>query len=655
MKQQINFTKILCIITGIVLVVSFSVVAVMYDTTLFYIELLIMLAVCVLAVGCVIVARKNINSYFLSTAKHISGADDTAMNEFGIAMMIANAANEVVWYNEMFRSNVLKGIDVFGNDISFVFDSQAKDELEQDKYTRIEYKDRYFNVFLLNCSDKYQGQTIYFFYDDTAFSSLKKKYEDSKPCVMFIHIDGLDLLLKNTPESKKNEILGKIEQCIEEIDSNSKGYIQKISSSKYFLIVEKSSFEEISSNKFEVLSKVRKLDFGERGSATLSIGVGVEGENLAQCVEFANNALDMALGRGGDQAVIKFKENFEFFGGVTESKPINTAVRMRLISQTLKKLILSSDNILIMGHSFSDMDAYGAAYGLYCAIKRLEKDANIVCNYKNTLAGSLLRYTASVQPTDDFILSPNDAIGEIKHKTLLIIVDTHRCSSVESEEVYKKCKDVVVIDHHRRTVDFIDNSILFYHDPSSSSACEMVTELLRYFGPDAIDKSQANALLSGIMLDTKNFVLKTSPRTYEAMAFLREKGAEPVVVKNFFSESIETYSLKSRLVSAAKTVKNYAIAYCTDKNSYARVAAAQAADELLTITGVDASFVALEQEKGRVNISARSLGKINVQTVMEQLGGGGHQTMAAAQVDCLNFSDCCNIIAEAIQKAKEKQ
>ncbi|MGN0173613.1 MAG: DHH family phosphoesterase [Acutalibacteraceae bacterium] len=655
MKQQINFTKILCIIISVVLVVSFSIVAAIYETPMFYIEILIMIAVIALAFGCVLFARNYINNYFLSTAKHISGADDSAMNEFGIAIMIANSSNEVVWYNEKFRSNVLKGIDVFGNDASFIFDLQAKDELSQDNYTRIEYKERYFNVFSLRCSDKYEGQTIYFFYDDTAFSSLKNKYENSKPCVFFINIDGLDLLLRNTPESTKNEILGKIERCIEELDKDSQGYIQKVSTEKYFLIVEKSTFDVILANKFEVLSKVRSLDFGERGSATLSIGVGIGGENLAQCVEFANNALDMALGRGGDQAVIKNDENFEFFGGVTESRPINTAVRMRLISQTLKKLILSSENILVMGHSFSDMDAYGAAYGLFCAIKRLGKDVNIVCNYKNTLAGALLRYTARVQPNDDFILAPDEALGKIRHKTLLIVVDTHRCSSVESEEVYKKCEDVVVIDHHRRNVDFIDNSILFYHDPSSSSTCEMVTELLRYFGADAIDKSQANALLAGIMLDTKNFVLRTSARTFEASAYLREKGADPVVAKDFFAENIETYSLKSALVSSAKTIKNYAIAYCTDKNSYARVASAQAADELLTIKGIDASFVATEQEKGKVNISARSLGKVNVQTIMEQLGGGGHQTMAAAQVECMNFSDCCSLIAEAIQKAKENE
>lgn len=655
MKERINFTKLLSIIIAVVLVVSFSIIVASYDTSLVYIEFLVILAVCILSVGCVLVARQLINSYFKAAARHITDANNSAMNDFGIAMMIVNPSNEITWYNDKFRSIVLKGNDAYGLKIDAVFGEKTRDELESSDMSRVEYNSRFFNVFPLVCSDKYEGQTIYFFDDDTAFSSLKLRYEESRPCVFFIHIDGLDLLLRNTPESKKNEILGTIERCIEELDKDSKGYIQKISNDKYFLLVEKTVFDEILKNKFEVLSKVRKLDFGERGSATLSIGVGVNGENLSECVEFANNALEMALGRGGDQAVIKNDEEFEFFGGVTESKPVNTAVRMRLVSQTLKKLILSSENILIMGHSFSDMDAYGAAYGLFCAIQKLNKPVNIVCNYKNTMAGSLLRYTARIQPNDDFILSPDEAMPKIKHKTLLIAVDTHCSSRLESEEVYEKCKDVVVIDHHRRTVDCINNSILFYHDPSSSSTCEMVTELIRYFGGDFVEKSSANALLAGIMLDTKNLVLRTTPRTFEATAYLRDKGADPVQVKEFFSETMETYALKSTIVSSAKVIKNYAVAYCTQRDAYGRIAAAQAADELLTIKGVEASFVAISQGKGKANISARSFGKVNVQVIMEQLGGGGHQTMAAAQVDCSSFNDCLEIVNEAIKKAKEKE
>lgn len=655
MKERINFTKLLSVIIAAVLVVSFSLIIANYDTSLIYVEILLLLSICILSLGCILVARKLINSYFLASAKHITDANDSAMNDFGIATMIVNAADEIVWYNDKFKSIVLKGEDAYGMNISSVFGESRREELESREMSSIVFNNRYFNVFPMVCSDKYEGQTIYFFDDNTALSSLKIKYENSRPCVFFIHIDGLDLLLKNTPESKKNEILGTIERCIEELDKDSKGYIQKISSDKYFLVAEKHVFDDILKNKFEVLSKVRKLDFGDRGSATLSIGVGINGENLSQCVEFANTALEMALGRGGDQAVIKNEDEFEFFGGVTESKPVNTAVRMRLVSQTLKKLILNSENILIMGHSFSDMDSYGAAYGLFCAINKLNKPVNIVCDYKNTMAGSLIRYTARIQPTDEFILAPDEAIPKIRHKTLLIAVDTHRSSNLESEEVYKRCKDIVVIDHHRRTVDYINNSILFYHDPSSSSTCEMVTELLMYFGNEVIEKSSANAMLSGIMLDTKNLVLRTTPRTFEATAYLREKGGDPVQVKEFFSETMETYALKSTIVSSAKTIKNYAIAYCTEHSASARIAAAQAADELLTIKGVEASFVAVPCGKGKANISARSFGKVNVQLIMEQLGGGGHQTMAAAQVDCASFNDCFEKISEAIQKAKEKE
>ncbi len=652
MKERNSFTKFLSIALSVLLAVALIILVASFNKNMALFAVLTFIACVILALCVVIVARGMINSYFQTTARHITDADDSAMNEFGIAMMIANPSNEIVWYNEKFKCSVLGGVDAYGENLSAIFGNKTREYLEQNEFSKITYRNRYFNVFPLNCSDKYEGQTIYFFDDDTAYSSLKLQVEKSKPCVMFIHIDGLEMLLKNTPESKKNEILGNIERHIEEFDKDSKGYIQKISAEKYLFACEKSNFDEILANKFEVLSKVRSLDFGERGSATLSIGVGIGGENFAQCVEFANSALDMALGRGGDQAVVKDAEDYKFFGGVAESKPINSAVKMRLVSQTLKKLILSSENILIMGHSFSDMDAYGAAYGLYCAITKLGKSANIVCNYKNTLAGALLRYTARIQPTDDFIISPDEALPKVKRKTLLIVVDTHRVSSLESEEVYKKCKDVVVIDHHRRTVDFIDNSILFYHDPSSSSACEMVTELLRYSGAEVIEKSSANALLAGIMLDTKHLVLRTTARTFESTAYLREKGADPVIVKEFFAETMETYSLKSDIVSSAKTIKNYAIAICESKDVNARIAAAQAADELLTIKGVEASFVALVQNKN-VNISARSFGKVNVQVVMELLGGGGHQTMAAAQVEYTDEKQLIDVISDAMKKAKE--
>lgn len=651
MKPQISFTKITGISVGIIALIATVIAVAFNDFGQILYSILTSLIIILVASVCMFFAKRYINKYFLSAAKNISSADDTAMNDFEIAIMVANSTNEVIWYNEKFRSNVLKGVDVIGEDTSFIFSSATENKITQEGIARVEYKEGKFNVYSLKCSEKYEGQTMYFFYDDTSFTNLKIKFNNSRICVLFIHIDGLDVLMKNTPESKKNEMIGLIERQIEDIDKNSKGYIQKISTDKYLLLIEKQSFDEIIKDKFDVLNKVRNLNFGERGSATLSIGVGLNGKNLSECVEFADSALDMALGRGGDQAVIKNSDKLEFFGGVTESKPINSAVRIRLISQTLKKLIMSSNDVLIMGHSFADMDAFGSAYGLYCAIKQLGKPTHIVCNYHNSPASPLIRYTARIQPNDDFVITPNEAIPKVNPKTLLIIVDTHRVSSVESKHLYEKCKEVVVVDHHRRTVDFINNSILFYHDPSSSSASEMVTELLRYFGVDFYDRSQADALLAGIMLDTKNFVLKTSSKTFEALSFLREKGADPVLAKSFFSESIDSYSLKSDIVSSAKIYKNYAFAYCDDKNDYARISSAQAADELLGITGVDASFVATVQSDSLMNISARSYGKVNVQLIMEQLGGGGHQTMAAAQVAYESKEDFYKLIIESIAKA----
>ncbi len=657
MKEKNFFFKIQLVILSIILVIASVSLAFVNSHDNFsnvLIVVLVVLSLVITSAACVLAARKSIREYFLSAAKHISSADDSAMNEFPLSMLVVRDG-EVVWYNNSFRNHVLKGADVFGCESSFIFDENAKLQLQAKNEARVEYNNQFFNVYSLNCTRDYQGQYIYFFYDDTAFSQLKIEYEDSRPCVLFINIDGLEMLLKNTPESKKNEILGAIERQIEEMDINSKGYLQKITAEKYFMLLDYKGYKEILLKKFEVLSKVRNLDFGERGEATLSIGVGINANNFSECVALADSALEMALGRGGDQAVINNSGEFEFFGGVTESRPANSAVRIRLVANTLKKLILNSENVLVMGHSFSDMDSFGASYGLYCAIKAMGKDVNIVCNYKASLASSLIRYTAKVQPNDEFVLNGDEALHKVKEKTLLIVVDTHRSANVESTALFQKCSDVVVIDHHRRTVGTIENPILFYHDPSSSSTCEMVTELLRYIGVDAWEKSQANALLAGIMLDTKHLVLRTSSRTFAAASHLREKGADPVLVREFFDESMDTYTLKSKIVSSAKVIRNYACAYCEESSSHSRIAAAQAADELLSITGVDVSFVAIVTEKNQVNISARSLGKVNVQTIMEHLGGGGHQTMAAAQVECSSAEEFYSIIADAQTAAQEKQ
>lgn len=397
------------------------------------------------------------------------------------------------------------------------------------------------------------------------------------------------------------------------------------------VVMEERHLRAFMEKKFEILDDIRNIKLDERRYATISIGIGRAGNSMRECEFWARNALEMALGRGGDQVAIKQGDAYEFFGGMSKGVEKRDKVRTRVIASTLSDHIKDSDHVFIMGHQFSDLDCVGAAVGMWSAItKGQERPASVVINRRQTLASSLVE---SIENSGNggMFLSPDQAEGMLTDRSLLIIVDTHSPSFVESASLYEKCKRVVVIDHHRMMVNHIEGAVVFYHEPYASSASEMVTELAQYLGENSLNRLEAEALLAGIMLDTKNFVLKTGVRTFEAAAFLRRKGADTVEVKRMFSDSIDTYKAKYQMVSGAEIFNSCAIA-CADENCPdVRVASAQAADELLGIQGVNASFV-MYPTQGVVNISARSLGAVNVQVIMEALGGGGHQTMAGAQL-----------------------
>ncbi len=620
---------------------------------LFFIELLFCLVCVGVAVVCFWRLRHSIYRYLTQAAKSVENAGSDSLNNFVLPVVTVNSYGEVVWYNESFRRNVLRSGEIYAENQSFLFSKDALRTLDEKGQVSITYRGKRFNVYAYQFSQSVD-QKMYFFIDNTFYFELTKKYKETRPCVMFIRVDGLDFILKNAPESRKTEIIGAIERQIETSNDNVGGYFQKISNDEYVMILQKNDYDRILNDKFPVLSKVRELNVGDRTGVTLSIGVGVGGDTLGECVEFARQAIDMALGRGGDQAVIKNKDDFEFFGGVAQTEQSNSKVRARVVAATLAKLIANSDNVLIMGHSYSDMDSFGSAYALYHAVNKMNKPVKIVVNREKSLARSLIDYVTKSDKTDAYLVEPEEAEQLIDRKTLLIITDTHRASFTENKRIYELAPTVVVIDHHRKTVDYIDNALLFYHVPFASSACEMVTELLQYMGNDLVGKVQAEALLAGIMLDTRNFVLRTAQRTFEASAYLRGQGANPVEVKQLFDDSMLTYKIRAEIVSNAHLVNGCAIASCENTGEYARIASSQAADELLSIEGVNASFVMYHTNDG-INISARSYGKVNVQIIMEQLGGGGHQTMAAAQLKCHQFDEAKKELIEAISKIKSLQ
>ena len=400
--------------------------------------------------------------------------------------------------------------------------------------------------------------------------------------------------------------------------------------------------------KFPVLKEIRQIKLGSR-EATVSMGIGYGSKNLKDCESKARTALEMALGRGGDQvAVMKDNDAYEFFGGVSSGVEKLSKVRTRVISNTLAKAIHESDRVYIMGHRFSDLDCVGAAVGLQRVISAtFKKMSRIVLDEKTTMASVLVNYVKEERSDEEIFISPEEA-RNISPRTLLIIVDTHTPDFVESREVLEKCQRVVVIDHHRKMVNFIKNALILCIEPTASSASEMCTEIISYMGDMDLTSLEAESLLSGIVLDTKNFVMKTGVRTFEAAAYLRKKSANTVTVKRFFADSIDTYKEKYNIVSKAEIFNGCAISESDSNAPNIRLVTSQAADELLMVSDVYASFVIFQTPDGTVSVSARSYGKINVQIIMELMGGGGHQTMAATQIKNTTKADVKRKLIEAI-------
>ena len=552
----------------------------------------------------------------------------------------------IIWYSDKFKKRVIEDRDVTDPSIEQFTSGTKISALESNSQFVAEYNDRIYAVWTSVIKNNDVKMYIFYYFDETAQRRRVMRYARSQTCVMLILIDNTDEALKNARESEKAEITGCVEKLLEDWIGTTNGFLKRLENNRFIAVCENQDLKVISENKFMILDKIRQYKYGEITGLTLSIGVGKDG-TLAECHEMAKQALDMALGRGGDQAAVKSRDKFEFFGGTSKSVEKHTKVKTRVVATALRELFEGGESIYIMGHRFADFDAFGASVGLYDAAKKLGKDVHIVMSKSKTLAGLLLKRIEEQNMTDT-VMEPDEAFELINENSVLVIVDTHRPDFVESPEIYRKAKTVVVIDHHRQTVGHIDNAVIFYHEPAASSASEMVAELMQYMkAPVTITKPVAEALLAGIMLDTKNFVVRTGVRTFEAAAFLRSRGADTVAVKQLFSNSIEDYQLKTSIASNAEVYKKCAIAIAHSASKDLRVVAAQAADELLTINGVEASFVIFGVDNV-INISARSMGAINVQVVMEAIGGGGHHSMAATQLKNITISDARVKLLQAI-------
>ncbi|WMJ24131.1 DHH family phosphoesterase [Paludicola sp. MB14-C6] len=625
-----------------------------YNKPLFYILLPIVLVAVGYSSYRLIHVQTELYQMITTMGKAVTDSHDASLINFPLPSMIVSEQNEVLWYNEMFKDNIIiRGQDIFGANIQSVFGKDIYG-IGANQGVTIQYNQHYYRLYSICSGSHTKPMYMVYFVDVTELQVNMLTMESKRPVVMMVLIDNYDEAIGNENNSMESRLIGEVRDTIQDFVDKTTGFIRRLDRDRYIMMIEKENLEAIIQNRFDVLDKVREIGAAGKTPVTLSIGVGVVETTFSKAEREARQALDMALGRGGDQAAIKTENGYEFFGGYSKGVEKRTKVKTRIVASALVELIKSADNVLIMGHKFADLDCLGSGIGMAKAASYYNKKVNIVLDSRRNLAESLVRKLVE-NDMQNLICLPDIAIDMVTDKTLLIIVDTHTQVLVESSAIYKKAKQVVVIDHHRKMVNHIENAVIFYHEPYASSASEMVTELVQYFGEQCVLTSlEAEALLAGIMLDTRNFVIKTGVRTFEAAAYLRRLGADTVEVRKLFASTMDTYQRKTRVVSSAEVYKQCAIAVCDFVSDDLRLIAPQAADELLGINNVSASFVLYEQDDN-VNISARSMGDLNVQVLMEKLGGGGHLTMAGAQVPNSSCDKVRQTLLEIIDQTQLKE
>ena len=536
------------------------------------------------------------------------------------------ASNDKI--SEVFLYDQMEGVDIFT--VTAFTGEELRNSSETHEYLELERSSRFFK--LLVSEDEYNGKKAWFIYfqDVSSYKELKERYQDERPCAMRIGIDNYDELIYPQGEDPRLELSSDIDKAIRAWVSKFDCSINRMNNGIYSVWFEHSKLEDLIEDKFSILDSVKALDTGEEFLASVSIGIGAFGKSISETEEFSLAAFELALGRGGDQAVIKRSAKIDYFGGNLQALGKTNKGKSRIFGHALKQLIQNSKNVLIMGHRNADMDSFGAALGIYRLVLECEKEPYVVID---EVSDSLDMIYNEVRLEEYNLVNSDRACEIASEDSLLIVVDTHIKNLVQCKELLDICEKKVIIDHHRRVEGIIESPILSYMETYASSASELVTEILEFMvGKKKLNKIEAEGLLAGIMIDTDQYMMKSGVRTFEASAWLRRQGADPTEVKRFFQEDFDIVKIKALALLKAEIHKEcIAITTLDIENSDAQILCAQVADELLTLKGIKASFVVGRNKKETV-ISARSLGEINVQTVMEKFGGGGHLSVAAAQV-----------------------
>lgn len=579
----------------------------------------------------------------------VDSAAKTSLINSPFPLIILETEGNVIWKSSKFVSE-FASVDIKSlvNDLSFELQEEIKNKKEVNDtsiFKSVEINKKTYNMIgkFVNSkkNNKKEYMAILYFIDETENLKLQKEYNDSKSCVGIIMIDNYEENMQMLESEEKAQYMAEIDKNIYEWANETNGVLIKSDRDKYVYIFEQRYLEKIKEDKFSILDKIKEIDPKQKVQFTLSIALSNEGKNDKDKYKSAQTAMDIVLGRGGDQAVIRENEIYKFFGGRTQELEKRTKVKARVVAHALENLIKESGKVMIMGHTNPDIDAMGASIGIYRLAKSLNKNAYIVAsntaaiqNFKESLLEEEPEY-------EDVLISKEVAEENMEENTLLVIVDTHKINYVESQEMLKKANKIVIIDHHRRSADYIENATLTFQEVYASSAAELVTELLQYTEVNIeLRKIEAESLYAGIMMDTKSFTFKTGVRTFEAAAYLRRCGVDIIKVKKWFQSDLESFNIIADIVKNAEIVNESIAIAINDKNKTKDVSliCAKAADELLTISDVTASFV-LGNTGDKICISGRSIGDINVQIILEKLGGGGHITLAGAQVEGMTIEE----------------
>ncbi len=622
-------------------------------------------------------ARSIVIGELVSFATQYGQIQKMLLKQLDLPSALLDDTGRILWTNDAFDL-VIRNEKGFRRSITSIFPSVTADRLpvgdegeDAETVMDLEYGEQSFSLKMkrIDLSEMarnsdiiddrgYEGGLIaVYLFDSTALKLALREIDDQSLSVGLVYLDNYDEALESVEEVRRSLLIALIDRKVNKYIASAGGIAKKIEKDKYFVIMPKRSCLELEEMRFDLLDDVKTVNIGNEMAVTLSIGMGLDGLTYAQNYEFARSAIDLALGRGGDQAVVRTFDSTVYYGGKSQQMEKNTRVKARVKAHALEEIIEGKDNVLVMGHRQGDADSFGSAVGIYCIARSLEHRAQIVVNDVTSSVRPLLElFQENPDYEQDMIIDSSRAIDSVGPETVLVVVDVNKPSITECPELLKLCKYIVVFDHHRQGTEVIENATLSYVEPYASSACEMVSEILQYIeGNVRVHAEEADSMYAGIMIDTNNFSSKTGVRTFEAAAFLRRNGADVTRVKKLFREDALEYKARADAVSQAEIYRgSYAISVCDPDEDVESptIIGAQAANELLNIRGIKASFVCTPYQ-GRVYVSARSIDEVNVQVIMEKLGGGGHMNEAGTQLDNVSVAEAVGIIRETLDNAIE--